>query len=75
MITGKYSALKGFTLFFMAIIAVLSLTASIITGITIFIAASTLCFLIFAGLVVFLYSYWTKNKLTKGTILKINLKK
>jgi len=77
MIKGKYSALKGFSLFLFAIIAIMSLIAAIVTKESAFIIPGIAGFLIDSGLIVFLYSYWSGSNLTKGTVLeiKINLKK
>lgn len=74
MITGKYSALKGFSLFFWAIITVLVLAATISTGEGLFIAAGIINFIANSALVAFMYLYWSKSAKVGGSqiVLKWN---
>jgi len=77
MITGKFSALKGFGLFSLFIISVISFAGCVVSGSALAIVCGTVLMLSVWAVVLFLFSFWSGARYTEGTqiVLKLSFKK
>ena len=77
MITGKFSALKGFGLFFLFIVSIISFVGCVTSGGALIIACGIALTLSVWAVILLLYSFWSGLRFTEGTqiLIKLSFKK